>query len=209
MALNKKYMIIGNNFADLVSQYVNIIDSKFDMPRIDFLLIIHRLLSKIYAAGATLPSVESTKTEVGINKTLAETMLKINKILKEPARQNLSERTDLFFKRMKKIKKLLGKYDGYWHIFDPIDEKEKDDPTYYCISGDLAEIYDDLKKGLKLWNLNDPIEKERAMSKWQRDFDIHWGHHAIIVLRVIHRRIEEYFLDYDEDDFNEIRNRYL
>lgn len=125
--------------------------------------------------------------------------------IKEP-----SPETVKFFERSKKLRKLIGNKDRYWHIYDPIDENDKNDPTEYFISGDLAEIYDDLMDGLYFWKMDDPIQKEEAILQWQISWDSHWGcYHALNALRAIHRHIEEFFIEYEGDDMDDLRNRYL
>ena len=197
MTLKNKYLIKGNNFANLVSQYIDVIDNKLNMPRIEFLLIMLRLLSKIYSAGAELPIVEGKNEELDIDEIF------------NTKNENLSKETKLSFKRKERIEHLMGKYDRYIHVFDPIEKGEKENPIEYCISGDLSEIYDDFIRGLELWESNDPIEKEEAILQWQIHFDMHWGHHLIITLRLIHRHIEEFFYEYDDDDYYEIRYKYI
>ena len=57
--------------------------------------------------------------------------------------------------------------------------------------------------------MEDVRQKELAIYFWHFYFDIEWGHHAVIALRVMHRLIEEFFLDYEGEDFDEIRNKGL
>ena len=195
--MEDKYFKIGKEFADLAEQYIDAVDNKLHLSLIEFFIIIHRSLSKLYAAGAALPIVEGMDVELNFDESLEESLKK------------LAPRTEIFFKRKKRLKKIIGKKDRYWHIFDPIDEKEKDDSCEYCISGDLAEIYDNIMDGLNLWRLDDPLQQEEAISTWQIHYECHWGYHTLNALRALHRHIEEFFIDYDGDDFDEIQNKYL
>jgi hypothetical protein len=73
--------------------------------------------------------------------------------------------------------------DPYWEVFDPY---EKSEPVGGSLTDDLLDIYDDLRRGLALWDA-DGVTKIAAIWQWRFHFEIHWGDHAIDALRALHR----------------------
>lgn len=195
--MKKKYYKKGEEFSKLAEELIDTVDNKLDLKRIDFMLITHRLLSKIYHAGSELPGVKGIKTK----KVSSKQFRKEDK--------DLSKATKLFFKRMRRMNKLLGKKDYYWFVFNPLDKKDGKNPYKYSISGDLGEICQDLKKGLDFWKLDDPRQKQEAIWEWQFNWEYHWGDHALNAMKALHWNIQKFFSDYIKDDYDKIRNRYL
>ena len=50
----------GESYSSLVRQYMDLIDNKLVLPRIEFLKAVQVLLSRLYAASAELPLVEGS-----------------------------------------------------------------------------------------------------------------------------------------------------
>ena len=71
--------------------------------------------------------------------------------------------------------------DHYAKVFNPF--APEDDLTYYCISGDLWEIYEDIKEGVILYEDNRVFE---AQWEWSLGVRYHWGRHLTSVLRPLH-----------------------
>ncbi len=72
----------------------------------------------------------------------------------------------------------------YYSQLDPFDDSNE-----YCqlsLAVDLGDIYDDLEPGIVMYE-ND--KKARAASAWRKDFEIHWGRHAINAIRVLHEYV--------------------
>jgi len=71
---------------------------------------------------------------------------------------------------------------GYWTIFDPTKDKEND-AVFAELSDDLADIYQDIKYGLVLFDAGHFSE---AVWEWKFNFKIHWGRHLLNAQKVIY-----------------------
>ncbi len=72
--------------------------------------------------------------------------------------------------------------DGYWFVFDPIQTGEND-AVFGTLSEDLADIYRDIKYGLRLFEAGHITE---ATWEWKFNFKIHWGRHLLDAQKVIY-----------------------
>ncbi len=68
----------------------------------------------------------------------------------------------------------------YWDVFNPLEETE---PIINNLADDLADIYQDVKAGLLLFQAQHFID---AAWDWRFNFQIHWGHHLVGAQRAIH-----------------------
>jgi hypothetical protein len=74
----------------------------------------------------------------------------------------------------------FGQYNHYWEVFNPYD---LDEPLEGSLSDDIMDIYQDIKRGLLLFEKNKYIE---AIWQWKFNFEIHWGNHAVDAIRALH-----------------------
>ena len=72
----------------------------------------------------------------------------------------------------------------YYGQLDPFDDSKED--CHLSLAVDLGDIYDDLKPGILMYE-ND--EKAQAVSTWRKDFENHWGRHAVNAIRVLHEYV--------------------
>jgi hypothetical protein len=81
------------------------------------------------------------------------------------------------------LRRRFGCFDTFVDVWDPT-EGAADDPIQRTLAGELVEIYDDLREALA-W-----LEAAPAASDILWDvgyaFEIHWGKHAVDVLRPLH-----------------------
>lgn len=101
-------------------------------------------------------------------------------------------------------KKVLDRFsglpvDGYWDVFDPLIEAEKE-PLWNSLADDLADVYRDIKEELLLF---DAGYVEEAVWQWRFHFLIHWGQHLTGAQRAIH----SYFDQHQLDDAGELSNQ--
>ncbi len=196
MRVSKRLQATGDNFADLVTEYCDLIDSHKDYAVVTFLIKIERVLSQLYSAAAALPIVDLPAKL--INQRFNETL----KAMKQPSP---ARKRSAFHARYARLSKYLGKYNTYLEIFDPTDNTDLT-PTHYSIAGDLAEIYDDIKAHLAGWQKGNGTEKNEAISHWQLNWDLHWSHHTLSGLKAIHNYLEKHFADTDEDEMKTRNN---
>lgn len=84
-------------------------------------------------------------------------------------------------------KKVLDRFsnlpvNGYHLVFDPT-EVQDGETVYAQLADDLADIYRDLKYGLKLF---DAGYLSDAVWEWKFHFENHWGWHLLGAQRLIH-----------------------
>jgi Domain of unknown function (DUF5063) len=80
------------------------------------------------------------------------------------------------------LRTLLGEADLYRVVFDPY-EGEVAPPVINSISQDLAEIYGDLSRGLRRWQVRDHMQ---AAYEWRFGFQYHWGRHLVHLLGALY-----------------------
>lgn len=85
------------------------------------------------------------------------------------ALSDIDERFELFCH----LKKILGEKDAY-----ELGEELAENELYGSLSGDLADLYFEIKRGLDLIQLSDE-NLPAALSLWRDGFFLHWGKHLI------------------------------
>lgn len=67
--------------------------------------------------------------------------------------------------------------------FSPEEEEEM-----YCmpVEDDLADIYGDIKPGLRAWDASIDAYLPEVVFHWKCFFETHWGQHAVNAMRVLH-----------------------
>jgi hypothetical protein len=81
----------------------------------------------------------------------------------------------------------LGDWVPYWMVFDPRKDTEV---IKGSLANDIADIYRDLKNGLRLAGSKD-VPPEDIVFEWRLTFQINWGRHAMCSLRTIHSLLTE------------------
>jgi hypothetical protein len=74
--------------------------------------------------------------------------------------------------------------DYYWEIFEPLEE-QKPEPVAGSLSDDLADIWRDLKPGLRECN-GTVVAIQDIVWQWRFSFETHWGHHAAGAIAALH-----------------------
>lgn len=64
-------------------------------------------------------------------------------------------------------------------------------PAIGSLQDDVADVYQDVLEGLRLWDAGAPT---RALFQWKIYFDVHWGDHAVRAIHALH-----WALDTDRD----------
>ena len=117
--------------------------------------IISRWLAQLYAACLLLAEVEAEEQAPEI-----------------PASDTSAGETA--------IRPLLGYY--YREIFDP-HPNFNEEPCVGDVGDDLLDVYRDIKRGMKLYELGFP---RAAEWEWAFSFRVHWGRHATGALAALH-----------------------
>lgn len=86
------------------------------------------------------------------------------------------------------VQRVLGPQEAYWAYFDPSEPRESDEkPIFHSLADDLADIYRDIKPGLRAWATGDDKYLETIVFDWKTpNFGCHWGVHAVSAMRALH-----------------------
>lgn len=84
---------------------------------------------------------------------------------------------------------LLGSQRGYWAYFDPTEPVDStQEISFGDLADDLADIYRDIKPGLRAWAECDDSYLAGIVFDWKFPlFHSHWGVHAVSALRALHQ----------------------
>ncbi len=135
-----------------------------------------------YCAWAESPLVENETEMQTARMLLAE--LHAVLMLPEAEPDNDIKLKDKSIEEWKEVRARFAKLsvNGYWLVFDPIEAQEKE-TVYATLADDLADIYQDTKYGLRLFDAGHLAE---AAWEWKFHFKIHWGWHLLEAQKVIH-----------------------
>jgi hypothetical protein len=88
----------------------------------------------------------------------------------------------------KRLGELLGEARWYWCYFDPTEPPEsRQEPVLGNLADDLADIYGDIKPGLRAWDTGEESYIDEVVYHWKFPlFGSHWGVHAVGALRALH-----------------------
>ena len=136
------------------------------------LFFMQRILPLLYLKGALLPSIEPEYPEASLRFVTEVNWEAVFNPLRE----------------------ILGKDDEFW-VIDPLYINETE-PINSSISEHLADIYQDLKDFLMLYQRNDHASRENAISDCEKLFASHWGFRIGNILGRIH------FLLHDESEID-------
>ncbi len=150
------YEKVVEKFAELAEDYCKWAEGPASAPSKEH-FIATNYVAKLYLAGLELPMTEAEDD------------------LDAP---NVPD--DEYKKIFKRFGALPFQY--YWEIFDPVVEKPEE-PVTGDVCDDLADIYRDLKVGLKYW---DKGQHQNAVFHWKTSFGFHWGRHATSALHALH-----------------------
>ena len=154
-------------FLDLARQYCATIQDAASCQPYALLKRCAVLLPELYAAAMHLPEVEPDKED-----------------LPDP---EVPSPMGVLLKR-------VGSFDLYMEVFDPVYDKEA---TPASLSGDLAEIYLDLAKSIRLY---DEGYINEAVWEWRFGLSNHWGNHLVDAMRTIHRLVHDHMSqDYEPE----------
>jgi hypothetical protein len=86
------------------------------------------------------------------------------------------------------VQSILGQQDLYWAYFDPSEPQDsKEEPICGSLADDLADIYADVKPGVRAWESGQDPYLENIVFAWKTPlFGSHWGVHAVSAMRALH-----------------------
>jgi hypothetical protein len=141
------------------------------------LLQIYHLLPALIGEGILLPQVEFAEEETEEQE--------VNLIDDGRAESDMAH--EQWHEIYSALAEKLGDWVSYSMVFDLRNDTEV---IRGSLADDFADIYRDLKNGLRLSASKD-VPPEDIVFKWRLAFQINWGRHAIGALRVAHSLLVE------------------
>lgn len=151
------------------------IEDKPKKPIYDF---VHRVMPLMYTKGSLLPDVEVEHPEANMRFVTEEQWEQMFTQLREK----------------------FGKDDEFW-IIDPeyINETE---PLKASLSENLADIYQDMKDFILLYQKNTIAARQNALSDCKELFSDHWGYRISKIMMQLHHLIYNTEEDLLKDSLN-------
>lgn len=86
------------------------------------------------------------------------------------------------------VHQILGAQAGYWAYFDPSEPVAANPELVFGdLRDDLADIYRDVKPGLRAWESRNDAYLPAVVFGWKFPlFGSHWGVHAVSAMRALH-----------------------
>jgi hypothetical protein len=165
MSNNSQDQIYSKNVIEVITiaNEVCIFLEEIDKYEKQFIcLYLQKILPLLYLKGALLPDVQVSSDEAN-------------------DRFVTQEQWESVYDAMKKI---LGKDDSF--LFINYITKQNDEPEKGSIAEFLADIYQDLKDFLLLYQKNTLASRENAVHSCKVLFEEHWGEKLINIHKAIH-----------------------
>ena len=99
------------------------------------------------------------------------------------------------------IAKVMGPQDDYLEVFHP-DMAYSDTPIKKCISEDLADIYQDLKDFISVFQLGLNVTMNDSLYVCKEHFAEFWGQRLVNTMRALHD-VKYHTSDEDDEDADE------
>ena len=151
----------------VANEFCYYIDTAEDKSKKGVFEFIHRILPLLYLKGTLLPDIQPEYPEASERFVTQENWETVFTMLRDK----------------------FGKDDEYW-IIDPqyINETE---PLKASISENLADIYQDMKDFIMLFQKNTHAARECAIADFKLLFGSHWGYNIGNVITRIHHLLQE------------------
>ncbi len=165
-----------NRFGEIAECFCSLVDSAGGLDRTEFLARVYRMIPELIQEAIRLPEVRFDDDEENeIDWQVIQSRTDADVPQKEWSR---------FFES---LEQKLGDWNPYHQVFDPTTDKEA---IYMSLSGDIAEIYRDLRDGINLRRV-EGVPASEILFEWRNGFYSHWGRHAICALGTLHVLIND------------------
>lgn len=150
-------------FVTVAGEYCSFVENTLRFKKIDFLDKSRKILSMIYLKISLLPKFET--------------------IFDDENEKFVSEEDWDFIHES--VKKKLGYHDEYREVFDPLTHEQLEQSTA-SIADNLADLYQDLKNFVSLYNIGTEEIMNDALWECQLNFEEFWGQKLLNALKAIH-----------------------
>jgi hypothetical protein len=162
-------------FVPLVEKYCALIEGQDTLSPSDLLVAAHNLVAQLYATGLALPPTDILLQDDADDAEDHDAP--IVESCQDLDRGDHQEWSMLYHALDAK----LGNWSAYREVFNPYEPPSKGEVTG-SLADDFADIYRDLRAGLRKWQRGD---SGTAFWEWRFHLEHHWGEHATSALRAL------------------------
>ncbi len=150
-------------FITVAGEFCSFVENTNRFDKKDFLDKTRKLLPLLYLKASLLPKLES--------------------IFDDENEKFVTEEEWEFIRNS--VQKKLGFHDDYLEVFDPLTHEQVEQSTA-SISDNLADIYQDLKNFITLYNIGTEEIMNDALWECQLNFEEFWGFKLLNAFKAIH-----------------------
>jgi len=151
------------DFVTVAGEFCIFVENVPRFNKKDFLDKLRKLLPLLYLKASLLPKVEPFFDDGN------------EKFVTEQDWENIHEQ----------IKTKLGYHDEYPDIYDPLTHEQVEE-SIASISDNMADIYQDLKNFVSLYNIGNEEMMNDALWECTMNFEEYWGQRLVSALKAIH-----------------------
>lgn len=166
-------------FVTVAAEYCGFIERARQMERKDFVDTALKILPLLYLKASLIPECE---------------------LMGEGDLETFVTEDDYEYVR-RSIAKVMGAQDDYLEVFHP-DMAYSDTPVKKNISEDLADIYQDLKDFISVFQLGLNVTMNDSLYVCKEHFAEFWGQRLVNTMRALHD-VKYHTSDVDDEDADE------
>jgi len=165
MAEQEKQLVYSKGVLEMITvanEYCLFVESAEKYSKEIILDYLQKICPLLYLKGSLLPDIKISDENANERYLTEENWLKIFNILREK----------------------FDNSDEYWELLE--DEIEGVKPIKARLSDNFADVYQDLKDFILLYQKNTIAAKENAVMECKKQFGNHWGERIIKAHKIIH-----------------------
>jgi len=151
------------DFVTVAGEFCIFVENVSRFPKKDLLDKLRKLLPLLYIKTSLLPKVEPFYDDGN------------EKFVTEEDWENVHTQ----------LKTKLGYHDEYPDIYDPLTHEQIEE-SIASISDNIADIYQDLKNFISLYNIGNEEMMNDALWECTMNFEEYWGQRLVSALKAIH-----------------------
>lgn len=164
-------------FVKVTNDFCLFLENSKDLSRKNIINKLQKLLTLLYSKAILLPAVESVLDDVN------------EKFVTENDWEFINDT----------LRKKIGSFNEFLEVFDP-RMAESVEPIVVSISENLADIYQDIKNFIMLYQVGTNEIMNDALWECNNSFKEYWGQKTLNTLRAIHNLINNENLEDEEED---------
>ena len=176
-------IIFDKNVIDFVTvsvEFCAILEGQDNLPRMEWIDRMLKILPLLYLKASLLPEIS-------------------NSFVEEP---EIFVQEEDYTRVEQRVSDIMGEEDIYLDVF--IEEmKYSDRPISAFISENIADIYQDVRNFISIYQFELTKQMESALEKCKNNFKSYWGQKLLNVLRPLHALLSKDFDIPHEGFFNQ------